>query len=437
MGKTVVIDNLEKIGEKPAKGLSLKDRKLFIPRMTYIGARCLAAALSSIGIEAEVMPESDLESLEIGSRYTNGDECLPQRVTLGDMIKLVSRPGFDPSRSAIFWATSTGPCRFGQYLCLMRNVLDQLGYEDLMIVSLSSSDGYQGAGEIARELMVVGWYGVMASDIVRKLLLRFRPYELEKGMTDEVYEKAIDRICEALAKKGLGIRERHSEVKRALLDCKRMFAEIPKDLSQDRLLIGVVGEIFCRLHRFSNQDLIRKIEEHGGEAWLAGVAEWILYTNVEQQNRLRQRGKRFSLEMAKAKIKDFIQKWQERSLYSLFEEEFRGREDPEDVRILLEYTRPYLPPEGSLGEMVLSVGGSIYLAKKGVDGIADISPFTCMNGIVSESVYPAVMRDLGGIPIKMFYFDGKAMDLDRDVAIFMELAKTYRRKRKGVARNEL
>lgn len=432
MERTVIIDNLEKVWGKPVKGLSLRDRKIYIPRMTYSAARCAVAALSSIGIEAEVMPESDLESLEIGSRYTNGDECLPQRVTLGDIIKLVTSPGFDPSKSAIFWATSTGPCRFGQYLCLMRNVLDSLGYEDLMVVSLSSSDGYQGAEEIAKELMVVGWYGIMASDILRKLLLRMRPYELEKGMTDEVYEKALDRVCDALSKKGLGIRARHLEVKKALLDCKRMFSEIPKDLSQDRLLIGVVGEIFCRLHRFSNQDLIRKIEEYGGEAWLAGVAEWVLYTNVEQQNRLRQRGKRFSWEMLKAKIKDSIQMWQEHSLYSLFEEEFKGREEPENVRILLEYARPYLPPEGALGEMVLSVGGSIYLAKKGVDGIADISPFTCMNGIVSESVYPAVIRDLGGIPIRMFYFDGKPMDLDRDVAIFMELAKTYRKKRKGV-----
>ena len=48
----------------------------------------------------------------------------------------------------------------------------------------------------------------------------------------------------------------------------------------------------------------------------------------------------------------------------------------------------------------------VYLAKKGADGVIDISPFTCMNGIVCEAIYPKLSRDLGGIPIRNFYFDG-------------------------------
>jgi len=38
--------------------------------------------------------------------------------------------------------------------------------------------------------------------------------------------------------------------------------------------------------------------------------------------------------------------------------------------------------------MVLNVGKAVYLAKKGAAGIIDISPFTCMNGIVCEAIYP-------------------------------------------------
>ena len=58
---------------------------------------------------------------------------------------------------------------------------------------------------------------------------------------------------------------------------------------------------------------------------------------------------------------------------------------------------PYLPREGAFGEMVLNVGKVVYLAKKGAAGIIDISPFTCMNGIVCEAIYPRISRDLGGI----------------------------------------
>jgi predicted nucleotide-binding protein (sugar kinase/HSP70/actin superfamily) len=79
--------------------------------------------------------------------------------------------------------------------------------------------------------------------------------------------------------------------------------------------------------------------------------------------------------------------------------------------------------------MVLSVGKAAYLAKKGADGIIDISPFTCMNGIVSEAIYPRLSKDFGGIPIRNFYFDGTQSDLDRDLGIYMELARSYKERK--------
>ena len=75
--------------------------------------------------------------------------------------------------------------------------------------------------------------------------------------------------------------------------------------------------------------------------------------------------------------------------------------------------------------MVMSVGKAAYLAKHGADGIIDISPFSCMNGIVSEAVYPKLSKDYGGIPIRNFYFDGTQSDLDRDLGIYLELARSY------------
>ena len=80
--------------------------------------------------------------------------------------------------------------------------------------------------------------------------------------------------------------------------------------------------------------------------------------------------------------------------------------------------------------MVLSTGGAIAYYQRGADGIVDISPFTCMNGIVTEAVYPRVSKDHDNIPIRVFYFDGTHSDLDRDVGIFLELAKTYKRRKK-------
>jgi len=53
-----------------------------------------------------------------------------------------------------------------------------------------------------------------------------------------------------------------------------------------------------------------------------------------------------------------------------------------------------------------------------------------MNGIVTEAIYPRVSKDHEPHPVRVFYFDGTQSDLDRDVGIFLELAKTYKRRKK-------
>ena len=50
-----------------------------------------------------------------------------------------------------------------------------------------------------------------------------------------------------------------------------------------------------------------------------------------------------------------------------------------------------------------------------------------MNRIVCEAIYPKLSRDLGGIPIRNFYFDGPQSDLDRDLGMYMEMARSYRK----------
>ena len=79
-----------------------------------------------------------------------------------------------------------------------------------------------------------------------------------------------------------------------------------------------------------------------------------------------------------------FQRKDEHALLEVFENDFHGYEEPHDIREVMELARPYLVPEGTLGEMLLSVGKTVYLYRKGADGILDINPFSCMNGIVSR-----------------------------------------------------
>jgi predicted nucleotide-binding protein (sugar kinase/HSP70/actin superfamily) len=221
----------------------------------------------------------------------------------------------------------------------------------------------------------------------------------------------------------------------ALVKCRDLFRAVPARYVKGRPLIGVVGEIFCRLNTFSNYEAVRKIEAHGGEAWLSDVTEWVWYTNWEQKSLLRRDGKTFSGAMLGAIIKNAVQRRDEHQLLHPFAEDLVGYEEPHNVyEEVLKDAWPYLPADGALGEMVLSVGKGIYLYRKGGDGIIDISPFSCMNGIVSEAVYHSVSHDHDDIPIRNFYFDSTSSNMDRDLDIFMELAGSYRKRKKNPRR---
>jgi len=397
--------------------------------MAYGSGRAFAAGFRALGVDADITPPSDHRTRELGARYTSGDECYPAKVTVGDFMRVLETPGTDASKTVFFMPTADGPCRFGQYAPYLRNILDSSPYREAAVLSPSSRNGYEDLGNLARPFVRTSWRMLLAADILQKMLLKTRPHEIEKGQTDAVNEQCLDDLCDAAEHAPIHPPVQLRALRDALVRGRDRFRAIRilRDPSTPR--IGVVGEIFCRLHTFSNDDLVRRIEEFGAETWLSDITEWVWYTIAEHFRKLELRGRRFSLEAAGAWIRKYVQHHDEQVLLEPFKEDFAGWEEP-DVREVLELARPYLPPEGSLGEMVLNVGKAVYLARKGCDGIIDISPFTCMNGIVCEAIYPKVSRELGGIPIRTFYFDGMQADLERDLGVYMELARTYQRKKK-------
>ena len=406
------------------RGQSITGRKLYVPQMSHGGAVAFAAAFRSVGIDARVCPDSDAHTLELGGRHSSGEECLPARVTLGNFLKVVEMPDFVPEKTAFFMPTADGPCRFGQYAPYLRKVLRDIGLQDVMVFSPTSRDGYQDMGEHVNELMRNALRGLISADALRKMLHKTRPYEVHRGDTNEVHLRGIARVEKVMERRGVPTEQRMKELVAALTVAREEYRAIPVRNPRSRPLIGVVGEIFCRLTPFTNDFLIRKIEEFGGECALAHIVEWVWYTNLEQRKRLHQSGRTFSKAMLAANIKNHIQHKDEHRLYKVFEEDFRGYEEP-GIEEIFRWSEPYLPHGGALGEMTLSAGKAVFHYHQGCDGVVDISPFSCMNGIVTEAVYPRISADHDDIPIRNFFFDGTQIDLDRDVGIFMELARTY------------
>jgi predicted nucleotide-binding protein (sugar kinase/HSP70/actin superfamily) len=390
----------------------------------------MAAAYRSLGIDATVTPDSNDETLDLGGLHSGGEECLPHKITLGDFVRVCRSPGFDPAKAAFFMPRSSGPCRFGQYAPYLKQVLHELGYGGVLVVSPTSNDSYDGIGGHGGDLMRIVWMSIVAAEVALKLLHRTRPYETNAGDSDAVFAQSVDELEGVIARPGLEAEQKLHDLVGMVEQIRDRFRAVPAQYMKGRPLIGLVGEIYCRVNTFANEDIARRIEQLGGECWLSDLMEWIWYTNWGREtDLLRDRGW-FNLDYLKIKLKSRTQHRYEHALTAPVTEDLKGYEEPHDVREVLTAAEPYLPPTGALGEMVLSVGKGIYYYRKGVDGVIDISPFTCMNGIVCEAIYPVVSRDHDDLPIRTCYFDKVNTQIDRDLEIFLDLARAYQQRKR-------
>jgi predicted nucleotide-binding protein (sugar kinase/HSP70/actin superfamily) len=389
---------IPEVASRPPRRWRIKQahrRKIFLPPMTD-HALALVAAFEACGAEAESLPESDEETLELGRRLTSGKECYPLILTTGDLAKMVRRPDFNPEKSAFFMPSGDGPCRFGQYHRYHRLVLDELGYHQVPVFAPDQSETmYEEVGMVGRDFDRIAWRGIVAIDLLEKKLLETRPYERQQGSADEIYQYYLRKVYEAL-------RDRQN-LEGVLQEARRSFDDVALNGSDDKPLVGVVGEIYVRSNRFSNENTVRHIEALGGAAWLPPISEWLLYVNfTSKRNARTYRRYRHLLQIL---VKEWVQKKDEHQLTHLFEGSIRNLHEPA-IPETLALAQGYLH-DSFEGEAILSIGKSRDFIRKGVSGIVNIMPFTCMPGTVVNSLFSRFREEHDNIPFLSLAYDGQ------------------------------
>ena len=394
-----------------------KPKRTYIP---YMGdhSHIMAAALEAFDVPAEVLPPPDDESTKLGLDLVLGRECAPCMMTVGDVIRLARRPGFDPADAAVILPTAPGPCRFGQYAVLQRHLLDEHGLQQIEILSPSSGNAYRGLGDHPLRMRLLAWDGVVALDLLQQLVHRYRPYETVKGSADKLYTEGLEHVVS-------DIRNRRNRLVEVLDWCAEQFGMLEIDETEPRPLIGIVGEIYVRFSPYANQDLIRRIENLGGEVLLASMMEWLYLTTFNPGYYARMRGDFLGFLSSAATEK--YQHRRERVLTRRIAHLLRhAYEKPTGE--LKDSVRKYLEPTIET-EAVLTLGKAIDLAHHGVSGILAVMPFSCMPGILTAAIAPRLRVDLGNIPWLDVSFDlQKSTNIQTRLEAFISQSRHYRRR---------
>lgn len=352
----------------------------------YLAARC---ALEGLGLETVVPPPCTSRTLSLGAKHAPEFACLPLKINLGNFLEAQ-----ELGAEVIVMAGGVGPCRFGYYAQVQREILKDLGLEMEMVV-LEPPDAH--FSEVVDKIKYLahspwqkgvrgaflGWSKLKAVDELEMIVQRLRAWEAVRGTVDALYREARDQIEDADSK---------TEIKRLQRFYEEQLNDVRIDRTREVVRVGVVGEIYTVLEDFSNLNLERNLGRQGAE-----VVRSI-----------------------------YLSRWINDHLLG-------GILPLRSNKHLKRLARPYLSSfVGGHGRE--TVGGMVEYARKGLDGVIQVAPLTCMPEIVAHSVLPSVSKHYG-VPTMTLYVDehsGEAGIVTRLEAFtdMLRRRKVTRRRRK-------
>ena len=427
----------------------LHNKTVLIPEMNRIAAHLIAATFRSFGSNAIVL--QTYEGLDLGKKYTSGKECFPCQITLGDILLFLKTEQeklgavFSPENYLYFLPEADGPCRFGMYNKFQRIVLDTIpGMDKVKIVSITTKDGYSLEGVIEQERVLnfrkASYIAVVVADILERLLWRIRPYEKEKGITDDFIERAMGEM--ELLFETHGARNDFKKILDKLENITNHGRALIDPTIPPKPLIGIVGEIFLRMHAHSNQNLIRILESQGAEVVNSSLAEWVNYITYGE---LRENKTNFRLKFQQLKLTDLRKNIRKIVSFGgdLFYQEMKQKQFYNRISRLIDlesdhkigHLEKLLKKEDIFTfdvttETCLSVAAILQFAKEGCNGVINVYPFACMPGMTTSALVKPIMNRRR-IPYLDTPYDGSYQP-GRDTAIrtFMHQA-TQHYKRHG------
>jgi len=234
--------------------------------------------------------------------------------------------------------------------------------------------------------------------LLRKVILRIRPFAADARQAQQVYDQAVDQWVKAVER-----RPNLSYMRRLMDSIADTLGNVKLDHDVQKPRIGIVGEIYVRSHPFANLNIIARLEELGVVCDLASLAEWIYYTNFTRSRTARRRGQ--FRDLFTNLLQDYFQHKIEKKLAEPLEKRF-GKLAEEPTKHVIELAQPYLHHSFE-GEAILSVGKTVEYHHQGFGGVVNVMPFSCMPSTIVSTQAMRVSADCGNMPMLNLSFDGQ------------------------------
>ncbi|NLF80269.1 MAG: 2-hydroxyglutaryl-CoA dehydratase, partial [Clostridia bacterium] len=353
----------------------LRQYTILGPQMAPIHFQLIEAAVCSAGYRFAVLADVKQEDIEAGLKYVNQDICYPAMIIVGQIINALRSGRYDPDQTAIIMPQTGGPCKASNYTALLKLALRENGLGHVPILTLSAvktrrSAHFPISPALAKKAVMALIYG----DLLMALVHQVRPYEKKSGATEQLLALWLAAAKENIAQ---GSREIFRE---NLAGIARGFAAIEiKD--EERLKVGLVGEIMVKYHPFANNHLAEFLESAGAEMVVPSLTDFFLYGAFNRQ--LKQSyldGGRLQSLLGAACIK-YLESYRDDMRQAL--RPLKRFVAPEHIRDLAAKARPFLSLCNQTGEGWLLTAEIVDLIEKGANAIICMQPFACLPNHIS------------------------------------------------------
>ena len=244
----------------PIRTQKADKRTLFIPRWDTVGSVLFAAGLQDAGIDTQLLDETP-GSIQRSLGHNTG-QCVPLNIIVSEFVESVNERGLDPARCSLWLPNSSIGCNICFFPQLGKGLLESIGG------GFEKAEVYAGdltGIEVSPRASFNLFFAYLFGGHLRRMQCHTRPYEVNPGETDRAVAWSQEMFRQAI----LGEVPKVQAVK----DVVERFLGI-EVVRLPRIKVALFGDLYARDNDVLNQDLVRLIEAHGGEALTTSYTEY-------------------------------------------------------------------------------------------------------------------------------------------------------------------
>ncbi len=387
---------------------SLAGKTIIFPNWDPFSGHFIVNILKHEGYDAILMEETQ-ETLK-KCLLTNTGQCLPLNAIAAGFIHTVNIHRLDPANCVLWLNNSAIACNIKMYPYHIQKILarEKNGFEQASVYR-----GEVSLFDFGLKASTNTYFAYMFGGLFRSIGCKIRPYELNKGETDQALKSAVNIMGTAFLTGGAK--------EKALKEIMSNFQKIQKR-DGNKPKVGIFGDIYVRDNRTMNQDLIRFIEENGGEAVTTPYYQYVKIIANAYFKKWFKEGKYFSLISNKAMLA--AMKTMEKKYYPYFKP-FFNESDLKIDQSFDEILKEYGMRSEHTGESMDNILKIHYIVSEHPDLalLIGVNPAFCCPGLITEAMAEQIEKKVN-VPIVNITYDLSGGNKNKVVIPFLKYLRT-------------